>query len=68
MSFVNEVVEPLSDVLPEYIVKKNGCPWEPYRRKESWYSWGLIAPWCASLDASSQSKRALLIFLFVVEH
>jgi len=28
MSFVNEVVEPLADVLPEYIVKKNGRPWE----------------------------------------
>jgi len=28
MSFVNEVVEPLVDVLPEHIVKKNGRPWE----------------------------------------
>jgi len=28
MDFVAEVVEPLADVLPEQIVKKNGRPWE----------------------------------------
>jgi len=28
MGFVNEVVEPLADLLPEHIVKKNGRPWE----------------------------------------
>ena len=26
MGFVNEVVEPLADLLPEHIVKKNGRP------------------------------------------
>ena len=28
VGFVNEVVEPLTDLLPEHIVKKNGRPWE----------------------------------------
>jgi hypothetical protein len=28
MGFVNEVVEPLADLLPEHIVKMNGRPWE----------------------------------------
>ena len=27
MSFVSEVVEPLADVFPEHIVRKNGRPW-----------------------------------------
>jgi len=28
MGFVDEVVEPLADALPEQILKKNGRPWE----------------------------------------
>jgi hypothetical protein len=28
MGFVEEVVEPLMDTLPEQILKKNGRPWE----------------------------------------
>jgi hypothetical protein len=28
MGFVEDVVEPLMDTLPEQILKKNGRPWE----------------------------------------